>query len=111
MVLNSVVSAIQGEDGVTGVTVRNVLTNVERSLALNGLFVFVGYTPSVDFLPKGLELDPNGFIVTDVEMRTNIPGLFAAGDARSKLCRQVCTAVGDGATAANAAFHYLEHNS
>ena len=48
------------------------------------------------------------FIITDCEMRTNLPGLFAAGDIRSKMCRQVTTAVGDGATAATAAFTYLE---
>ena len=52
--------------------------------------------------------DPNGFLVTDTEMRTNIPGIFAAGDIRSKLCRQVITAAGDGATAAQCAFVFLE---
>ena len=111
LVLNSVVDEILGEDGVTGVRVRDVKTGTTRSIDLNGLFIFVGYTPAVDFLPSGLALDAQGFILTDLEMRTNIPGIFAAGDVRSKLCRQVCTAVGDGATAANAAFHYLEQHS
>jgi thioredoxin reductase (NADPH) len=111
LVLNSVVSEILGEDGVAGIKIKNLASSEERSLDLNGLFIFVGYAPAVGFLPKDLTLDSNGFIITDVEMRTNLPGIFAAGDVRSKLCRQVCTAVGDGATAANAAFHYLEHHS
>ena len=60
------------------------------------------------YLPAALERDAQGFIVTDTEMRTSIPGIFAAGDVRSKLCRQVITAAGDGATAAQAAFVFLE---
>ncbi len=55
-----------------------------------------------------LKLDEHGFIVTDCEMNTNLPGIFAAGDIRSKLCRQVITAAGDGATAAHSARLYLE---
>jgi thioredoxin reductase (NADPH) len=56
-----------------------------------------------------LQTDQEGFIITDAEMRTNLPGIFAAGDIRSKLCRQIATAVGDGATAAKAAQVYLEN--
>ena len=55
-----------------------------------------------------IEKDAQGFIITDAEMRTNIPGMFAAGDIRSKLCRQIATAVGDGATAACAARYYIQ---
>ena len=72
------------------------------------MFVFVGYEPQTVSCLLVSELDPQGFIITDCEMRTNLPGLFAAGDIRSKMCRQVTTAVGDGATAATAAFTYLE---
>ena len=88
--------------------VTNLKTVEETQLPVHGMFVFVGYEPQNSFLPAGLELDPQGFIITDCEMRTNLPGLFAAGDIRSKMCRQVTTAVGDGATAATAAFTYLE---
>lgn len=106
--LNSVVSSINGDDDLKSVTLRDVTTNEERELALNGLFVFIGFEPNTGFLPEGIETDKQGFIVTDCEMLTNLSGVFAAGDVRAKKCRQVTTAVGDGATAANSAFHYLE---
>jgi thioredoxin reductase (NADPH) len=108
-VLDSVVCELHGEKDLDGIGVRNVKTGAMRNLALSGLFVFIGLEPQSGFFPPGLELDPFGFIVTDAEMRTSIPGIFAAGDIRSKMCRQVITAAGDGATAAHAAFAYLEH--
>lgn len=108
LVLNTVISGLLGDDALKGITLRNVKTGEERDQVLDGLFVFVGYSPQNDFLPKELTVDAQGFIVTDCEMKTNLPGLFAAGDIRSKQCRQVVTAVGDGATAATAAFSYLE---
>ncbi len=110
IIRSSAVTAIHGEDSLTGVTIRNLATGEERDLALDGLFIFVGYEPIKDYYPEGLTADAGGFIITDTEMVTNLPGIFAAGDCRSKTCRQVATAVGDGATAANSAFHYLEKN-
>ena len=108
LVLDTVVTGLVGEEALHGLQLKNVKTDVETQLAVDGMFVFVGYEPQNSFLPAGLDVDPQGFIVTDCEMRTNLPGLFAAGDIRSKLCRQVATAVGDGATGATAAFTYLE---
>ena len=108
LVRSSVVAAIHGDNALTGVTLRHVHTAEERLLPVEGLFVFVGNDPSVDFVPQAVQRDGQGFLITDTEMRTNVPGIFAAGDVRSKLCRQVSTAVGDGATAAQAAFLYLE---
>lgn len=108
VVRSSVVEAIHGDDRLTGVTVRNVKTGETSFLELDGLFIFIGFEPVGGFLPGGIERDEQGFVITDGEMRTNLPGIFAAGDIRSKMCRQVTTAVGDGATAANAAFVYLE---
>ncbi|MBU3831973.1 MAG: NAD(P)/FAD-dependent oxidoreductase, partial [Candidatus Desulfovibrio faecigallinarum] len=107
LVLSSVVDSLHGESELTGVTVRDVKTGVLRDLAVDGLFVFVGMQPNTGFVPAGMHLE-KGFIVTDNEMRTSIPGIFAAGDVREKLCRQVVTAAGDGATAAQAAFVFLE---
>lgn len=107
-VLNSVVTDLHGDAFLTGLTVRNVQDNTTQQLDVDGLFVFVGYEPQSGFLPDTLERDTQGFVITDCEMRTNLPGVFAAGDIRSKMCRQVATAVGDGATAATAAFSYLE---
>ena len=106
---DSVITALHGETGLDGVTVKNVKTSEEHYLAVNGLFVFIGFLPAGGYLPPELNRDANGFIVTDCEMRTNIPGVFAAGDIRSKACRQVATAVGDGVTAANSAYLYLGH--
>ena len=108
LVLDSVVTELLGEESLGGVRVKNVKTGVESQLDVDGLFVFVGYDPQNSFFPPELAVDARGFVLTDCEMRTNLPGVFAAGDIRSKLCRQVATAVGDGATAATAAFTYLE---
>lgn len=108
LLLSSVITQLHGEDHLTGLTIKNLQTGQEKLLAVDGLFIYVGFAPVTNFLPQGIKLDEQGFIVTDTEMRTNIPGIFAAGDIRSKLCRQVITAAGDGATAAQAAFVFLE---
>ncbi len=105
---NTIVTGIHGEDALTGLSIQNVQTGDEKTLNVEGFFVFVGIKPSVEFIPDLVQRDVSGFIITDTEMRTNISGVFAAGDIRSKLCRQVSTAVGDGATAAQAAFLYVE---
>ncbi len=94
LVLDSVVTELLGEEFLGGVRVKNVKTGVESQLDVDGLFVFVGYDPQNSFFPPELAVDARGFVLTDCEMRTNLPGVFAAGDIRSKLCRQVATAVG-----------------
>lgn len=106
--LNSVITELHGTKELNGLTIQRIHSAKEERLAVEGLFVFIGFNPAADFLPPELLRDANGFIETDSEMKTNIPGVFAAGDIRSKLCRQVVTAVGDGATAANSAHIYLE---
>ena len=108
---STVVDEIKGDPfkGVTGLRLTNLKTGEKFDLPVDGVFVFVGFEPVASFVPSGLERDKAGFVVTDCEMRTNLPGFFAAGDVRSKNCRQVATAVGDGATAATAAYAYLEH--
>ena len=105
---NSIVTKLHGNDLLEAVTVEDAISGEERILPLTGLFVFTGYDPVSEFFPVGLKVDEHGFIVTDCEMNTNLPGIFAAGDIRSKLCRQVITAAGDGATAAHSARLYLE---
>lgn len=109
MLRSSIVLSLVGDQYLEGIVVRNLLSNVEQTIAVAGLFIYVGFEPITAFLPSQIEKDGQGFLVTDVEMRTNIPGIFAAGDIRSKLCRQVITAAGDGATAAQAAFVFLEN--
>lgn len=107
-VLNTRVVGLNGEAALESLTLRDVSSGKERELKVDGLFIFVGVEPQNQFLPPEISCDAHGFVITDTEMRTNLPGIFAAGDIRSKLCRQVATAVGDGATAAHAASIYLD---
>ena len=110
LVTKSVIDEIRGNNaGMSSVLVRNVESGDTRIIEAEGLFVYVGMAPVSAFLPAEVERDASGFIITDAEMCTSAPGIFAAGDIRSKRCRQVSSAVGDGATAATAALTYLEH--
>lgn len=106
--LNSVITSLEGEKQLTGLMLRNVESGEDETINVDGLFIYVGFDPVTKFLPDYINKDGQGFLITDTEMRTNIPGIFAAGDIRSKMCRQVITAAGDGATAAHAAFVFLE---
>ena len=109
MVWNSVVTEIHGgPQGVEALTMHNRVSGGTERLPVSGIFVFVGMNPNTGFLPSNLELDAAGFLVTDQDMACSIPGVFAAGDVRSKSLRQIATAVGDGATAAYNAERYLE---
>lgn len=107
-IMNSVATELLGDDHLTGLKLKHLSDGRESRLNVSALFVFVGSHALTGFVPKDLRLCPDGFIVTDQEMRTNLPGIFAAGDVRDKLCRQVATAVGDGATAAHSASLYLD---
>ncbi len=104
---NRVVEEILGEEQVEGLRLRHVQTGETETLKVQGVFVFVGISPQSEFVKGVLPTDEKGFIFTDAEMRTEVPGVFAAGDVRAKACRQIVTAAGDGATAAFMAEHYL----
>ena len=106
--LESRVVEILGEGAVTGVLVENVKTKERSKLACEGVFLFVGYEPSSGYLPADVERDERGYVLTDGEMRTAVEGIYACGDARKKLLRQIVTACGEGATAAFAAGQYVE---
>ncbi len=86
---------------------RNVKTDAARDLDATGLFVFIGFRPNTGIIAEHVTHDASGYIVTDTNMETSVKGLFAAGDLRSQLVRQVSTAVGDATTAAIAAEKYL----
>lgn len=105
---STIITALHGSDHLEGVTLKRLREGTEEYLPLDGLFVFIGFEPATGYIPEGMERDSQGFLLTDTEMQTNIPGVFAAGDIRSKRCRQVVTAVGDGATAANSAHIYMD---
>ncbi|MBQ7606393.1 MAG: FAD-dependent oxidoreductase [Desulfovibrionaceae bacterium] len=106
--LGYTVTALHGEGSLNAITIQSVAGKEEETIPVSAIFVYVGFEPVTSFLPQEIAKDPQGFLVTDTEMRTSIPGIYAAGDIRSKLCRQVITAAGDGATAAQAAFVFLE---
>lgn len=105
---DTVATRIAGKNSVEGLDIKNVKTNEEKTLPVQGVFVFIGNNSNNELAKGILKLDGKGFIITDNNMETSCPGIFAAGDIRSKLLRQVSTSVGEGATAAFAAEKYLE---
>lgn len=104
------VEEIQGDGKrMTGVVLKEVKSGKQQVLLLDGVFVFVGQSPVGPLANTELALDGEGYIITDEEMATNIPGVFAVGDVRSKRWRQVVTAVSDGCVAALQAEEYIEN--
>lgn len=101
---DSVVTELIYEDKFKGVRLKNVKTGEETELSCDGIFISVGRKPVTEFLEGQIELDKGGYIVADESTRTNIPGVFAVGDVRTKVLRQVVTAVSDGAVAS----HYID---
>lgn len=95
------------DEKVIGIRLRNVKTGEEITLACDGVFVSIGRKPSSELVKDQVEVDPAGYIIADESTRTNIPGVFAVGDVRTKALRQVVTAVADGATAVHYAEEYL----
>jgi len=110
IVWDSVVEKIDGDDNIKSVHVRNVKTEKKSLIDVQGVFIYIGYTPNTEFLAGLANLDGDNFIITDENMSTSSPGIFAAGDVRRKLTKQIATAVGDGATAGVAAEKYIEEN-
>lgn len=104
---NSAVTELIGGDKLTAVRLRDVDTGEETSVACDGLFVSIGRSPNTELVAGQLDLDPSGYILADESTRTNLPGVFAAGDVRTKALRQIVTAVSDGAAACHWAEEYL----
>ena len=105
---DSVIDSIEGTPTVKNVKIRNVKTSEVTDFKADGVFVFVGYIPGTEFVPGIISKNNEGYIITDIEMRTNIPGVFAAGDIISKKQRQIVTACGDAATAIKSIESYNE---
>lgn len=105
---DSVVERIEGDGIVEKIIVRNVKTGELKEVKTDGVFIFIGMKPSTEIFRGLIEMDERGYILTDENMRTNIEGVFAAGDCRAKLLRQIVTAAADGAIAAVAAERYIE---
>lgn len=114
-VWNSVVEEVKGDGMVESLVLKNRDTgelteyNAHEDDGTFGVFVFVGYIPQTELFKEKIELDQTGYILTDVEMRTNVEGVYAAGDVRQKSLRQVVTAVADGAIAAVQAEKYIDN--
>ncbi|NLI11152.1 MAG: thioredoxin-disulfide reductase [Peptococcaceae bacterium] len=104
---HTVVDEIYGNIIVEGIKVRDVRSNEIKDINVDGVFLYVGNKPNSQLVKDIIALDDKGYIITDENMLTSRAGIYAAGDVRSKLLRQVVTAVGDGAIAAVAAEKYL----
>ena len=104
---DSAVERILGEDRVTGAGIRNLKTGAETELSLDGIFVSIGREPATELVKDQIALDGYGYVIADESTKTNLPGVFAAGDLRTKSLRQVVTAAADGAVAAHEAEMFL----
>ncbi len=105
-ILNAEIKDIHGDQKVEGV--RYVQGGVEKDLAVGGVFIFVGFLPNSGILRAHADHEPTGYLITDSNMQTSIPGLWAVGDVRAQLTKQIATAVGDGTTAAVAASQFVD---
>ena len=105
---NSAVVELPGENRLSGVKIKNLISGEEELIEADGLFVSIGRVPSTALVEGQLELE-KGYIRADESTRTSIPGVFAVGDVRTKALRQIITAAADGANAAHFAEEYLEH--
>ena len=105
---NSIPLKIVGKNQVEGILVKDIKTNEEKEIICDGVFIFVGYLPETNFLKNIIQLEDKGYIHTDDNMMSSVEGIYACGDVRSKILRQVITACGEGATAAFAAQRYVE---
>ncbi|MDD5070630.1 MAG: thioredoxin-disulfide reductase [Candidatus Omnitrophica bacterium] len=105
---DSVVRQIEGAEKVESIILENVKSKEKEKVFCDGVFIFVGYLPNVGFMKDFLDKDEKGYIITDSNMVTSHSGIFACGDCRNTSLRQVITACGDGAIAAQSARYYLE---
>lgn len=110
MYWNGVVTRIDGENKVQRITVENTKTGESQELEVDGVFIAVGITPDTGFVKDFVELDPQGYIIAGEDGKTSVPGVFAAGDVRTKQLRQVITAAADGANCITSAEEYLREN-
>ena len=105
---DSIVVEVRGDHKVESLLLENVRDGSRRELPVDGVFILVGTDPNTAFVRDQVVLDPAGYIITDEDMQTNVPGVFAAGDCRRKILRQMITAAADGAIAAVSAERYIE---
>lgn len=105
---NTAVDSFEGDEVLNKVVLKNLKTGELMPVDVDGCFLFIGYLPNTGIFKDLLTLDSRGYIVTNEDMETNVPGIFAAGDVRKKTLRQVSTSVGDGAVAGYMAERYVD---
>ncbi len=111
VIWNSTIESCEGDNsGLTHINLKNTQSGEETKLETQGLFVAIGVTPKTSFLQGVIDLDDSGYIITDYQCQTSVPGIFAAGDVRQSVLKQIATAVGDGATSASVVEKYLAEN-
>ena len=108
-VWDTVVTNIEGAEGVERIRLKNVKDNKVIEMEVDGVFIFIGHTPNTDLFKDQIELDDMGYVVVDNRLRTKIPGVFAAGEVSDPYYRQVVTSAGMGAAAAIEATRFLEN--
>ncbi len=99
---------LASDNGVRALAIKNVKTGETRTLEVDGVFIFVGFSPNSSIVPAGIKMNTHGYVVTDDKCETSIPGIFAVGDLRQKYANQIVLAAADGCTAALAAAYYVE---
>ena len=107
IIWDTVVEEIRGEDQVEALRLKNQKTGDIRNLPIDGVFVAVGMDPNTDMVPASVDRDEKGYLVADENCVTNVKGIFAAGDVRTKTLRQIVTAAADGANAVESVQQYL----
>jgi thioredoxin reductase (NADPH) len=107
--VDTIIESIEGDEKVSRLMLRNLDTERRSEIEVGGIFIFIGFIPNTQLVDAHIDHDKAGYYVTDpMTMMTNIPGIFAAGDVRSQLTRQITTAVGDATTATIAASKWIE---
>ena len=104
---NTVVNEIKGEDNVKSVSIENKKDGSRSELQVDGVFIAVGILPNSELFKGMLDMDPQGYIIAGEDCETSVKGIYAAGDVRTKMLRQIVTAASDGANAVTSAQNYL----
>ena len=109
LILNSVVTEIHAnEEGVSSISFQELPAGPQRTIETEGVFIFVGLLPSNQIVPPGIRLDSSGYAITDEKCGTGIPGIYVAGDLKTKFAKQIVVAAAEGCTAALAAADYID---
>lgn len=107
IILNSIIQGVNGKDKIEEAIIKNVKSSDISTIKTDGIFVYIGLEPNTDLFKEQIKLNKSGYIITDEEARTNVKGVYAAGDVREKNIRQLTTAVSDGSVAALYAEKYI----